>query len=248
MKRVLVPHLPGLDDNTVVIPKNELVHLVQVLRTREGEAIEVIDGQGGCVIAVLKKEGKKYFLEYVSPLTRSIANQVLPVILEIGILKNDAMSLVIEKSVELGIRRLVPVITEHCVVKVHETQKILVRWNKIAEQTLKQCGRLNKLEIFTPVTLKTMLQEELQGARFWCDETIENTKYCSLLDYEECIKQNTSLHLLIGPEGGFSEKERQSLTQCNVKSISLGPLILRSETAVISACSVLAAILRDNLP
>ncbi len=246
MKRVLLPKLPT-PEHSVEIPKNEAKHLIQVLRVEEGELLEAIDGQGGGVLACFKNR----HLHYSAELGRTHSGHVLPITLAVSILKNNAMSLVIEKAVELGVRSIVPLMTEFSVVKIKQgEEKFISRWNKTAAQALKQCGRLEALKVMPPQKIEDFLTTAKMSLLFWCDETsvLGATNAKSLLDFRDLLPSFLEYGLLIGPEGGFSPKERELLRKYTiVRSIHLGPLVLRAETAVIYSCSVLSALLHSHI-
>ena len=110
------------------------------------------------------------------------------------------------------------------------------RWQKIADQALKQCGRLDRIEVRAPVDLDEWLSHHPSSEntpRLWCDEaartTVKPTQLAAWLA-SDALRQAQGLRILIGPEGGWSEGERHELERSGIK-ISLGPWVLRGETA-----------------
>jgi 16S rRNA (uracil1498-N3)-methyltransferase len=260
MKRILCPQLPK-PHRPVTLHDDEANHVVRVLRLRDGDSVEAIDGQGHSAPAILRMHGGPPRLELAtapkdSPHRAAQASArteapgaVVPLTLEMAVLKGDAMEWVVEKAVELGVRTLVPVVTAHTVVqlKAKGPEAFRERWQKIADQALKQCGRLERLEIALPVGLEERVRAEprsAQSPRYWCDEAAGPgaadlpSRLASLRPggFEE-------VRLLIGPEGGWSEEERQWLAPA-AERIQLGPLILRAETAAIYGISQIVAALR----
>jgi 16S rRNA (uracil1498-N3)-methyltransferase len=258
MKRILCPQLPK-PHRPAILQETEANHAVRVLRLRDGDSVEAIDGQGHSTPAILRVRGGPPRLELASgvgraaqPSTRTEApGSVVPLTLEMAVLKGDAMEWVVEKAVELGVRRLVPVTTAHTVVqlKTKGPEAFRERWQKIADQALKQCGRLERLMIETPATLEetiTRAPSSADSPRYWCDEAA-GPSAADLSD--KLVELNPSsfreARLLIGPEGGWSEEERQWLSGAAHK-IQLGPLILRAETAALYGVSQLVAALRGS--
>jgi 16S rRNA (uracil1498-N3)-methyltransferase len=259
MKRLLCPRLPS-PGKPVELSSDEARHALQVLRLRNGERIEAMDGKGSATIATLRlREGKTVWLEksdsaqesQTPPL--SIGQQVVPLTLEVAILKGDAMEWVIEKSVELGAKRISPLITAHGVVKIDRKgpEAFLNRWRKIADQSLKQCGRLTAIEIDPPRDLGTALAQTpatVQEPRFWCDEASREDAPLFLVQLQKQSSSIQRIRLLVGPEGGWSARERELLSKsAHTYAVSLGPLVLRAETASISALSLAQAWLLQSL-
>jgi 16S rRNA (uracil1498-N3)-methyltransferase len=248
-KRLLCSNLPERNKPTA-LSESEAHHATKVLRLGDGELIEALDGKGHKMVTTLRVHNGPVRLEYLEP-QNSVSTPMelepllLPTVLEMAVLKGEAMEWVIEKAVELGIQEVVPVLTAHTVVQMKNKGPELFRerWQKIADQALKQCGRLNRMEIKTPVTLEHLISSGLVGLRLWCDESSKG-KSPFLLDYLDSIPLETrsQLRILIGPEGGWSQNERillgTSPGASPIIKIGLGPSILRAETAAIFAVSL----------
>ncbi len=257
-KRLLCPSVPT-PGRPVELPEAEAEHATRVLRLRDGDRVEALDGKGRSAQVILRVRGGPVQLEYAG---ESEASRI-PIpdfTLEMAILKGDAMEWVVEKSVELGVKTLIPVITDHTVVQIRQKgpEAFRQRWQKIADQALKQCGRLDRMEIALPIALEELLgqkpsQETLP--RLWCDEA-GREEMPELLDW--LIEKTGSdapgprlqgARLLIGPEGGWSQNERELLSRSTSSTIrlSLGPWVLRAETAAISGIGIITAFLRRSM-
>ncbi len=241
MKRVLCSTLPK-PGRPAALSDTESHHLLKVLRLRIGDRVEALDGRGSKVVARLAIHSDQVSLEFESQSESPALNEAIaPVRLEVGIIKGDAMEWVIEKAVELGVRELVPVMTQHTVVQLKNKgpEAFQERWQKIADQALKQCGRLERLAVALPIELEMLLQDG-SITRLWCDEAAEGPY---LLDWIGSLGSAPSeLRLLVGPEGGWSEHERALLQRSQgVVRVGLGPLVLRAETAAVFGASLLAA-------
>ena len=146
-KRLLCPHLPR-SHQPVILPESEANHALRVLRLRNGEEVEVLDGKGPHVVGRLKMTDLGAQIEYVGPIQELSQSrngpEVVPVHLEMSVLKGDAMEWVVEKATELGVHTFTPVLTDHTVIQVKNKgpEFFQERWQKIADQSLKQCGRL----------------------------------------------------------------------------------------------------------
>lgn len=254
MKRVLCPQLPK-PHRPVTLSEDEANHAVRVLRLRDGDSVEAIDGQGHSAPAILRVHGGPPRLELATASESRAAHRtdaagaVVPLILEMAVLKGDAMEWVVEKAVELGVRKLVPVLTAHTVVQIKSKgpEAFRERWQKIADQALKQCGRLERLLIETPVPLEQVIAREPSSARsprYWCDEAAGSASP-ELSQKLAGASELEQVRLLIGPEGGWSEEERGWLAGAAEK-VQLGPLILRAETAALYGVSLVTASLRAS--
>ena len=248
LKRILCQRIPEPNRPTE-LAETEATHATRVLRLKDGDRVEAIDGKGHAALAKLRTRGGPTRLEFCEKTATpsDSDSQLVPVILEMSVLKGDAMEWVVEKAVELGVTKLIPVLTAHTVVQMDRKgpEAFQERWQKIADQALKQCGRLAGLAVETPIPFERLLTTPLEGVRIWCDEQ-ERGSIPSLLSWLETerSKNLSPLHILIGPEGGWSQNERDLLTRedaSKLASVSLGPLVLRAETAAISALSLVAS-------
>ncbi|MEK6706172.1 MAG: RsmE family RNA methyltransferase [Bdellovibrionota bacterium] len=266
MKRLLCQDLQELKDLNsssarVVLPKTEAHHAITVLRIKDGEMVEAIDGKGLCLKAVIRISGKTAYIEAVEntchvtqAYTIGTSGTDTKLVLETSILKSGAMEWLVEKCVELGVSSILPVITDHTVVKVNTKgpDKFRDRWQKIADQSLKQCGRLKRLEVQTPAVLREVLKSTsgTPPIRLWCDEEARHDGavpfMMNWLLGNKLSKDLDEIRLLIGPEGGWSATEQNllaSYSQHNIHRVSLGKTILRAETAGIFAVSLVTGCL-----
>lgn len=247
MKRVLIPLLPSAE-KPVPLPEDEAHHLVQVLRVKNGERIEALDGRGAKMEVEVELHGKgKALLRSRSEICRDPKLQALPITLEMAVLKGEAMEWTVEKAVELGVRTFIPVLCAHAVVQVDRKGPGFYqeRWQKISDQALKQCGRLERMQVRVPVELEILLSEK-RPLRLWADEAsrAEAPHVFEALGKVDARLLLDGVSILIGPEGGWSEVERALLTRSACVSTSLGPWVYRAETAALFATSLVAASMR----
>jgi 16S rRNA (uracil1498-N3)-methyltransferase len=127
--------------------------------------------------------------------------------------------------------------TAHTVVQIGKSksnEEFQARWQKIADQSLKQCGRVSRLLIQLPIALTERLAQKSVGTRLWCDE--QQWAHAPFLGDQLQSERFEGITLLIGPEGGWTDDERKVIRQ-SATAVSLGPLILRAETAAVFATS-----------
>jgi 16S rRNA (uracil1498-N3)-methyltransferase len=239
--RVLCDSIP-LRSHPSRVPEEEANHLHQVLRLKNGDSVIALDGKGAEITGELCYREKSLWIETsLEKPTRSTKpeTETSPLVLEMAIIKGDAMSWVIEKAVELGVRRLVPVECDHGVVEIGKkgAQHFVERWQRIADQALKQCERLHRMTIEAPVSSREILGRKAP-LRWVAIEPSAEFQALPPLAFSSTLET----HVLIGPEGGWSAQEceafRAEIRLGTLKPASLGPLVLRAETAALFAMSV----------
>jgi 16S rRNA (uracil1498-N3)-methyltransferase len=220
---------------TMIIDGADARHIASVLRLTAG-AILLVSGQDRKAgKAEITKASPEVIHLRLLELIEDKTEPPLAVYLVQGLSKGEKMDFIVQKAVELGVHGLIPVVTEHCVVKYDLAKQAdkVARWQKIAREAAKQCGRSYIPQIF-PVTR--------------LDDVISNKEFVSatkIMLYEgqasQGLKQtlvetgrNTYL-LLIGPEGGFSSDEVEFCQEHRVKIVTMGPRIMRTETAALAA-------------
>lgn len=225
---------------------DDVKHIRDVLRYNIGDELDICDEEGirynTEILNFAQHEISLKILEKLESTTEPEIN----VTLFQGLPKADKMELIIQKCTEIGVCEVVPVITDRVIVKLDEksADKKIERWNKIALEAAKQSGRQKVPVVQKPIKLKNL---------------IENiSKYDILILPYECEKENNikavlknvkkdckNIAIMIGPEGGFSEEEIKTLELENVRMVTLGPRILRTETAGLVTLAVVLYELQD---
>ena len=234
MPRFFVSTAPAVGETTV-IGGADARHIAGALRMTVGEELTLCDGAGtdyAATITAVEREQVTVRVESAAP---NATEPTLRVTLYMGMPKSDKLETVIQKSVELGVTAIVPVITARSIVRVtgKDAEKKLVRLQRIAAEAAGQCGRGIIPTVETPLTWKQALPRL----------AAENTLLC----YEgggapigELISPaDTALSLVVGPEGGFDPAEVEAVTAAGGRIATLGPRILRCETAPLAALAVL---------
>lgn len=209
-------------------------HVGRVLRMTQGQEVLLFDGFGAEFPAVISAVSKKNVtVEVTERIERSVES---PLNLHLGqvISRGDKMEFTIQKAVELGVNTITPLISERCGVKLNADrfEKKLQQWQKIAIAACEQCGRN-----IVP-TVRPLMQLEQ-----WCAEDYDGLK----LNLHPRAKYSintlpapvSKVRLLIGPEGGLSDEEIQMTEQYQFEETLLGPRVLRTETAGLSAITAL---------
>ena len=233
-----------IHSNEIYIRSEDVNHIKKVLRAQCGDVLTLCDGKGSDFEVEIKELEKDYILTSIISSMSSRSEPPIDITLFQGIPKYDKMDFIIQKSVELGVNRIVPVITDRTIVKIaniSDTENKRVRWQKIALEAAKQCNRGVIPSVEVPMNFDSALKlaKESQLSIIPYEKEMQKR----IKDYiSEGIK---SLAIMIGPEGGFSEDEIIKATLNTIKPITLGPRILRTETAGIVVISILMYELGD---
>ncbi len=228
----------NIENDIITLSEEDSKHLAKVLRAQVGEIINICDGCGTeykaeiCEISSKSVKSKiiEKYLSKTEPKVKVTIFQGLP--------KGQKIELIIQKCVEIGAFEFVPVETVRSVVKLNEDKGKgkEERWNKISMEAAKQSERGIVPKVYSPITF---------------DKAIEIAKNYDLaiIPYEKQEESDLKLFLkdkspekiaiFIGPEGGFEEQEIKKAIDCGIKPVSLGKRILRTETAPLTALSVI---------
>lgn len=226
----------------VTLPENAAAHLVRVLRLREGDACVLFNGDGRDYDARLLEAGKRGAVADVVN-ARDVDNEsTLRIVLLQGIARGEKMDLILQKATELGVARIVPVDAERTEVRLdgERLRKRIEHWRGVVVSACEQCGRARIPEVADPVAIADI-------PRHTSDATLKLT-----LDPEGvhalpalAIAPTATVAIAIGPEGGWSPRDRDALHAAGFSGLRLGPRILRTETAGLAAIAALQAIYGD---
>jgi len=231
--------------DTCVLGKEEARHLQTVLRVKPGDSIQLFDGEGHTrTTTVTGVEKNSLTLSAVEPVV-SHPKAPCAITLFVCISKGKHMDWTLEKAVELGVARIVPVISDRTIVRVDadDREAKADRWMRIAEEAARQSGRAWLPEILTPRSFKESLALVQQTTPTFVAALTPNAK--PLRDFlfppTSSLQPPTSslqpppsqAGWFVGPEGDFTPDELQRLLDAGALPVSLGPLVLRAETACL---------------
>lgn len=239
MYRFFVPE-ENLRERQIIITGDDVNHIKNVLRMNVGEQVAISCGKGVdylCRIAYLAEQEIGVDIEEERP---AVTELPVEITLFQALPKKDKMEYVIQKAIELGASRIVPVKAKRCVVKLDDKkeQKKVTRWQAIAEAAAKQSGRGIIPEIHPVMAFEQALSlaKEMETILIpyeLADNMAESVKMMKM------AAEGKSIAIFIGPEGGFERSEVELAIAHNAVPISLGKRILRTETAGLAALSVL---------
>jgi 16S rRNA (uracil1498-N3)-methyltransferase len=226
-------------------------HTVRVLRLKEGDAItlfsgHVIDGTYGEYQAELVNVSKKSADASIISFNKKDNESPLNIHLGQGISRGDRMDFTLQKSVELGVNTITPIFTERCGVKLNKErlEKKHQQWQKIVISACEQSGRCIVPIVNDPISLQDWLDQETEALKI---NLHPKAQYSIMNLPQERLHQDSSqdsdhqarVRLLIGPEGGLTDEEIDNANKASFNDVLLGPRILRTETAALTAITAL---------
>ncbi len=218
----------------------EQAHYIQtVLRLRSGDMLEVFDGQDHSASAELEIHSKKSASVTLNDVSRNSVESPLNITLIQGISRGERMDFTLQKATELGISQIQPVFTERTEVKLkgEKLSKRIDHWQKIVINACEQCGRNTVPQVLPAITLK--------------DWTAKNKMPTFVLHHrdsqtlKELTQPEGAFALAIGPEGGLADHEIELLKNHKAQGLKLGPRILRTETAALTALAAMQSLWGD---
>jgi len=238
MPRIYLP-APVFLNNQISITDEKAHYLASVLRCGKGDCLIIFDGKGNCFRTTIVTADKREVVAEVAEKIPCNLESDLNITLVQGLLKGEKMDMVIQKTTELGVKEILPVISGRS--QLRDTKKI-ARWRKIAEEASRQSGRSIVPVVHETVEFDNFLSahDSIHGLVFYEEGGVGLTEAVSSL-----IPRHSSFFVLIGPEGGFTKEEITLAKEKGLIVASLGKRILRAETAAISAVTLAQFLLGD---
>lgn len=206
-------------------------HIARALRARVGENLLLIDESQIQYETVIKEISSNEIVCEIINSYPSKRDLEFDLYLAQSPLRSDAQLTIMEKATELGVRGVYPIITDNCVLNKSVLEKKHEKWQKVMYEASKQCERAKVPTCFEPTTLENVLEKDFDKVLVLAERSTE----ISFKEYlrRNPIKKDEKVLVIIGPEGGFSQKEFDYFRAKSLPLISLGDLILKAETAVI---------------
>ena len=202
-------------------------HIARSLRARAGEKLLLIDENQTQYETVIKEITSKEIKCDIKNSYQSRRDLDFDLYLAQSPLRSDAQLTIMEKATELGVRAVYPVITDNCALKVDKHEK----WQKVMYEASKQCERAKIPTCYPLTTLEEVLKHDYNRIFVFAERSTEKSLKTFLR--ENPVQKGEKVLVIIGPEGGFSEREFEIFRSLNLPLITLGDLILKAETAVI---------------
>ncbi|MBQ3545305.1 MAG: 16S rRNA (uracil(1498)-N(3))-methyltransferase [Lachnospiraceae bacterium] len=243
----VTPDNVNIEDKKIVITGSDVNHIKNVLRMKIGEELLISDGAGQDYMCEVEEfTDSSEVIAKINETEFSGTELSSKIFLFQGLPKSDKMELIIQKAVELGVFEIIPVATKRAIVKLDKKkeQSKINRWNEISKSAAKQSRR----SIIPKVCNVMSFKEAIEYAKTLDINLIPYENYKDMQETKTVINEITkdqNIGIFIGPEGGFADEEVELAVNNNVKRISLGKRILRTETAGLMIISVLMYKLED---
>ena len=223
----LYQNTPFTEGKTAELDSDNSHHLNKVLRFPVGQNITLFNGDGFDYTAVVQSAKKTTNLKVISKKVNNNESK-LNLTLAQGIAKGEKMDFLIQKAVELGVTRIIPMKLERCVVRLRDekVQKKIDHWQKIANHACEQSGRSVIVDVSHPASLEELLEVTNHNGF-----VLHHRAQIGLSQ----LKETSKATILIGPEGGLTEKEVSDSEVAGYQSILIGKRVLRTETASLAA-------------
>ena len=231
MPRFFAP-VNSFENGSIHLDEDETRHLRDVLRLHVGDEVSVFDGEGReyhcSIVEIGKKVSDVVIVEETQP---SSPESPLEITVAATILNGEKYDLIIQKAVELGVVRLVPLTTMRCDVKLNDAEKRLSRWRRIAMEATKQSGRAKLMHIGEPTAFRGLIAES-KGENLVLFSERDGVDFSGLAG-------NKKITALFGPKGGWDDSELAAAAKSGINIVTLGGRILRAETASIAITAIL---------
>jgi len=253
---------------SIILDKTPSHHLINVLRLKPNSPVIIFNGEGGEYSGKITNADKKT-AEVILETFHNVQNES-PVYIELwqGIARNERMDLIMQKAVELGVNAISPIWTEYSNIKIdkNKMEKRLTHWQKIIVSAAEQSGRCVIPQLNPPLKLSDKLTDSNDFDMKWVCHPPDPSSHSlspSLQNQPSSLRAERSnlcglprelkfprndvgrVCILIGPEGGLSEKEVSAAKANGFKVLTLGPRILRTETAAIATIAIIQSTLGD---
>lgn len=231
----------NFQNSKITLDSDEARHLRDVLRMREGTKVNIFDGEGkefSAEIETIRKH--ETTLKIIEEIQSPSSESNLDLTLAAAHLKGEKFDLLVQKSCELGVKKIIPLETKRADVKIkddREAAKKIERWRRISLEAAKQSGRTKLMQIDFPVSFEKFIEAQNEMIVLFSErggQSFEN-----FADENSAIKRITAI---VGAEGGWEDSEIEAARQKNIFIITLGGRILRAETAGI----VVSALLQNH--
>jgi 16S rRNA (uracil1498-N3)-methyltransferase len=236
----------SIKNNRIILTGDLAHHLRDVLRCGAGETVELVDEKQARYRTELTQITKHKIVGNILQKDEKPRSSASSIFLAQAVLKGDKMDWVVQKATELGVNAIFPVVTERTIARPRAEREAhqIDRWRKIAKEASQQCGRSDIPAIRTVVSLDELLKSppDVSLKLVPWEQEQETSLKAALTDPTSpgpARNRNNSTIVLIGPEGGLTPSEVESARKTGWTSVSLGPRILRAETAGLAVLAIL---------
>ncbi len=239
MTRIFLPEI-DLGAELVTITGRDSVHIASALRMRPGESLIICDGEGKDAVCIIKSAKADETVCEIVDIKPSPAELPVKTYIYQSLPKGDKFEFIIQKATELGVSGIIPVLSDRCISRPDGKafEKKLIRYKDICREAAQQCGRGVIPQIFPLAGFKkAVCSLPDNAAGIFCYEKEKDTSLRRVLSG---IIKGKEIHVFIGPEGGFSDAEKELADAAKLVSVTFGERILRCETAPVYVMSAIS--------
>ena len=224
------------DHKITISDKENYNHVARSLHAKVGESLLLVDEKQIQYETIIEKITSSTIISSINKFYQS--KRFLPINLYLAqsVLKKEAQVDAIQKACELGVKGIYPIITDNSTIKKSYVLEKIEKYNKLSYEASKQCERPDVAEVYSVSDLESMLNNTEFNIKIACVEKHAKTSLKKYLNNLTISKEDKIL-VIIGPDGGFSQREFELLEKSSAHMVSLGNLILKADTAVVSALS-----------
>jgi len=237
------------EDNELIASLDEFSahHIRTVLRIGTGARIVLFDGSGKEYLSEIVISKPSYVKAKILETRATQTESPLEITLAQALIKENAFDKILTSATELGINKIIPVLTKRVVVnlKTKDLEQKMLRWRKILEESSALSSRVKVPEMTYPVELSKLLSEKIDATKIFLWEKARGGELKTLEKAQNQKKAIRNILLLTGPEGGFEDSEAEQTISAGFIPLGLGPRILRAETAAITAISIIQYLFGD---
>ena len=232
MPHFLIKTADVKENKITILDKDLYKHIIKVMRTKCGERILFLDENEIQYETRLSEIENSYFICEIEKQYKSERKLALNLYIAQSVLNSDAQTSAIQKATELGVKGIIPLYTDNCAIKESVIKNKIEKWQKVAVESVKQCERADIPTVFDMKKLEDVVKDYEQIIVF-----AERDAQSDFFTYakENKIDNTRPILVIIGPEGGFSQKEFDFFKEKNIPLITLGNLIYRADTALTAA-------------
>ncbi len=227
----------SINGNKIVVSdKENYNHIARALHAKVGEKLLLIDENKIQYETTIEKINSNSIISMIDK--SYVSKRFLPINLYLAqsVLKKEAQADAVQKSCELGVKGIYPMITDNSTIKKSYAQEKVEKYNKLSYEASKQCERPDIAKVYDVCELEDLLESEDFDIKIACVEKHAKQSIKSFLD-SLVLKDEQKILVIIGPEGGFSQREFDLLEKSKANMVSLGSMILKADTAVVCALS-----------
>jgi len=231
---------PLSEQQTITLSGERVNYIANVLRLKVGAQISIFNGQGGEYLATVSTISKRNATLDIGQFIANESESPISITLAQGISRGERMDFTLQKATELGVNHIIPIFSQRCSVslKGERLEKRMQHWQGVIQSACEQSGRNTLPLLGMAQTIDTFINDNQCPNRVLLDPT-------STKGLRSISSAPSAITILIGPEGGFSEQEREQAYAKGFQGIQLGSRVLRTETAAIAAISAIQTLWGD---